>query len=70
MQETRSYDSNFGQTCAGRSFAAGQGAVDSMQACKGLVTYLRIDRLLASWNILGSAGTTPASVAQIYCERL
>jgi hypothetical protein len=40
-----------------------------MQTWKSLVTYLRIDRLLASWNILGSAGTTPASVAQIYCER-
>jgi hypothetical protein len=34
-------------------------------ACRlaGLVSYQRIDRLLASWNILGSAGTTPASVA-------
>ena len=73
MQGISSYDSNFGQTftCAPeRSSPEGQGAVDSMQACKGLVSYLRIDRVLASWNILGSAGTTPASVTQIYCERL
>ena len=55
MQGTSSYDSDFGQTftCAPDAVsAAGQRAVDSMQAWKGLVTYLRIDRLLASWNIL------------------
>lgn len=54
MQPISSYDSDIGQTfnCGpGHSSAAGRGAVDSMQAWKGLVSYSRIDRVLASWNI-------------------